>query len=325
VLLRALAPRAALSLAAVALGATVSDPRAAASQGGPAIVHTPAPCLPAGRPARLVACVTPRSRVRHVLVRYRSAGEEWRSAPLRSDAPCFSVALARPGSARLSYVFEAEFASGETLRSPEYALAVVADLADCGAGLAAEAPAPAASVAAAPPRPAPSPPAPSPRVAATPAPEPRPGTSGGSKGRTLAIVAGGAAAVAGGVAVAARGDSTPASSLASGLPPGGVAGVYVGTQTIEHGAGCTGTDDVVLSLALDGVAVSGVLTFTVRTCPCCAPGRGANPVVGTLAGESLRLETPVGFTYTGAFAGNRLAGQLTGPGGLTGSFSVDKR
>jgi hypothetical protein len=128
------------------------------------------------------------------------------------------------------------------------------------------------------------------------------------------------------VALARRDEGTaePAPS-GSGLPPTGVSGVYVGTETINYSGGCVGTDDVVLSLQEAGGTLSGVLTFTVRTCACCASGRGANPVSGSLTGTSLQLTTPSGFSYAGTFAGMRLSGSLAGPGSVTGSWTVDKR
>ena len=86
-----------------------------------------------------------------------------------------------------------------------------------------------------------------------------------------------------------------------------------------------GTDDVVLNLQEAGGSVSGVLTFTVRSCPCCSIGRGANAVSGSLSGTSLGLSTPAGFNYSGSFAGNRITGALAAPGGITGTWSVDKR
>jgi hypothetical protein len=101
--------------------------------------------------------------------------------------------------------------------------------------------------------------------------------------------------------------------------------VYVGTETLAFPGGCTGTDDIVLNLQESSGAVTGVLTFTVRSCACCSAGRGANPVSGRLAGTNLDFSTPVGFSYSGAFAADRLSGALAGPGGVTGTWSVDKR
>lgn len=141
------------------------------------------------------------------------------------------------------------------------------------------------------------------------------------------IILGGAAA-AGGTAVALRASdepSTPATTMGSGLPSTGVAGVYVGIETITYSGTCTGTDDVVLNLQQSGSALSGVLSFTVRTCSCCAAGRGANPVSGIVSDTRVELTTPVGFVYSGSFAGNRLSGSLTGPGGVSGTWTVDKR
>jgi hypothetical protein len=134
------------------------------------------------------------------------------------------------------------------------------------------------------------------------------------------VVGGGALAVASG----SEGSDPPATT-GPGLPTSGVSGVYTGVETVDYGSGCTGTDDIVLNLQEAGGALSGVLSFTVRTCPCCSTGRGANPVRGVLAGTTLELTTPSGFGYQGAFAGNRLSGSLAGPGGIRGTWTVDKR
>jgi hypothetical protein len=190
-----------------------------------------------------------------------------------------------------------------------------------------------------PPRPTPEaarPPVREPRTVPRAAPQapPLPATEaragGGHAVRNLAIVAG-AGAAAGGTALALRNrggggiDAPPATTLGTGLPAGGIAGRYEGTETINYPGGCTGTDDVVLTLEESGGAVSGVLSFTVRPCACCSAGTGANPVSGFASGTSLQFQTPVGFAYSGAFAGTRLSGQLTGPGGIAGTWSVDKR
>jgi hypothetical protein len=82
---------------------------------------------------------------------------------------------------------------------------------------------------------------------------------------------------------------------------------------------------VVLNLQESGSLLSGVLTFTVRSCPCCAAGRGSNPVSGSRSGTSLQLATPIGYSYSGSFAGNRLSGALAGPGDVRGTWTVDKR
>ena len=81
---------------------------------------------------------------------------------------------------------------------------------------------------------------------------------------------------------------------------------------------------LIVRALINGLWLSGVLTFTVRSCPCCASGRGANPVSGSLSGTSLQLTTPIGFSYSGAFAGTRITGALAGGGGVTGSWTVDK-
>ena len=168
-----------------------------------------------------------------------------------------------------------------------------------------------------------SPPPPPPRASATTASE-----SGGHGLRNTALVAAGLAVAGGGVAVATQSKNDAAASpppAGSGLPTTGVSGVYVGTESVSYSGSCVGTDDVVLNLQEAGGALSGVLSFTVRTCPCCSSGRGANPVAGSLLGTSVQLGTPIGFSYSGSFAGDRLSGALAGPGGVTGTWSVDKR
>jgi hypothetical protein len=318
--------RAAAALAAA--GAALGAARDAAGP-GLAIEHTPPECAVAGRPLRLVACVTPRSRVRAVRARYRwDDAAEWRDLALRSDAPCFSAALPAAGPPRrLSYVLEAEGVAGEAARSPVYSGPVARSGCSPGERIVADAAASLAPRAGHPAEPVATRPASTPGPPATLAPGPGPAPGAGKGRRTTAlIVAGGAAAAGGAVAVAARGGaSEPTTTLGSGLPPGGVSGVYVGTQSIAYAGGCSGLDDVVFNLQESVGAVSGVVGFTVRTCPCCAAGRGANPVSGTLAGERLQLQTPVGVAYSGRFSGNRLAGEISAPGGVSGSFTVDKR
>lgn len=175
-----------------------------------------------------------------------------------------------------------------------------------------------------------------PRVPTAPPALPPPSTAatteapkGGGHGlRNTALVATGLAAVGGGLIVATQdkgGTSASPPPSGSGLPASGVSGLYVGTESVNYSGGCVGTDDVVLNLQEAGGALSGVLSFTVRTCPCCSSGRGANPVAGSLSGTSVQLATPIGFSYSGSFAGDRLSGALAGPGGVTGTWSVDKR
>jgi hypothetical protein len=140
----------------------------------------------------------------------------------------------------------------------------------------------------------------------------------------------GAGAAAAGTAVALRNrsaaaDGPPATTLGTGLPAGGIAGRYEGTETVDYPGGCRSTDDIVLSLDAAGGVVAGVLSFTVRPCACCSAGRGANPISGSTSGTSLQFQTAAGFAYSGAFAGNRLSGQLTSSGGIAGTWSVDKR
>jgi hypothetical protein len=59
-------------------------------------------------------------------------------------------------------------------------------------------------------------------------------------------------AAAGGAALAISGNEDPgggpAATTGTGLPPTGVSGVYVGTETVNYSGGCVGTDDVVLNL-----------------------------------------------------------------------------
>jgi hypothetical protein len=196
-------------------------------------------------------------------------------------------------------------------------------------------PAPPPAVAHTPPATAPSPKGPAP-APTPPRTIPPPATTltteapkGGGHGlRNTALVAAGLAAAGGGVVVATQDKGGAAASpppTGTGLPASGVSGVYVGTESVNYSGSCVGTDDVVLNLQEAGGSLSGVLSFTVRTCPCCSSGRGANPVVGSLAGTSVQLGTPIGFSYSGSFAGNRLSGALAGPGGVTGTWSVDKR
>jgi hypothetical protein len=354
VLLRRGAP---LSLAATALAASAAPPGASFH-----VEHTAPACFLADEVPRVVACLVPRSARASVRVLFRADDGPFYAAALRSDVPCYAGVLPRPSASavRVSYVFEAS-AGGVTARSLEHAVPVAADGAACGGRPAAiargvraayDAPpgapgrapgfegrppgASALPAAAPPPRATASvparPPAPPPRATASPA-RPVPSgarTGGGHAVRNLAIVAG-AGAAAGGTALALRNrtgggiDAPPATTLGTGLPAGGIAGRYEGTETINYPGGCTGTDDVVLTLEQSAGAVSGVLSFTVRPCACCSAGSGANPVSGFASGTSLQFQTPVGFAYSGAFAGTRLSGQLTGPGGIAGAWSVDKR
>ncbi len=151
-------------------------------------------------------------------------------------------------------------------------------------------------------------------------------TKGGHGLRNAAIVLGGAAA-AGGAAEALRSEESgpPPTTAGTGLPAGGVPGVYVGVETVVYSGSCTGTDDVVLNLQQSGTALSGVLTFTVRSCPCCSAGRGATPISGFVSDLRVEFSTPTGFGYSGSFAGNRLSGGLSGPGGISGTWTVEKR
>jgi hypothetical protein len=335
-------------------------PAVAAAEGAVRVEHTPPACLLAGRVARLVACLSPRSSRAGLRIFFHAEGSALAySSPLRSDVPCYSALLPRPSptTARVSYWFEAQ---GLGARSQDYEIEVVADASSCAGRLAAladgratwDVPAGAprtppgfegtdvspgsASLAASPTTARPAPPAPRPATpppsasptAATPA-SANPAPGGGGHGlRTVAIVGAGVAA-AGGAAVVVAGNQesggAPAATTGTGLPLTGVSGVYVGTETVNYPGGCVGTDDVVLNLQEAGGQLSGVLTFTVRTCVCCSSGRGANSVSGSLSGTSLSLATPIGFSYSGSFAGNRLAGGLAGPEGISGSWTVDKR
>jgi hypothetical protein len=327
----------------------------AAPQSSPAgfqIDHTPPACFVADKVPRIVACLTPRSSRANVRLLFRAqGGADWYSASLRFENPCYVGLLPRPSrtTGAVGYIVEAEGA-GTTARTVEREVPVVAEAGACvgraatvaeGARASWQAPpgaprtppgfegtlAKTARAAATPP--AAASPRPVPRATApAPAPRPRaPKESGGHGGRNALLVVAGAAA-AGGTAVAVTrkaGEQSPATTLGTGLPQTGVPGVYVGTESLSYSPGCMGVDDVVLNLQGSGSLLSGVLTFTVRTCPCCATGRGANPVSGSLSGTSLQLETPIGFSYSGSFAGNRLSGSLAGPGGVTGTWTVDKR
>ena len=324
--------------------------------------HTPPACVLADKSPRVVACLTPRSTKASVRVLFRAEGSgEWYAAPMRYELPCYQGVLPRPSrsTGRIAYVVEAQ-AGGITARSAEHQVPVAADAGSCpgrpapvadgprasweappGAPrtppgfegsrvkvAAAEVGPPAAAPVTQPPavppvaRPAPKTPPPAPTA------RPRAAKGGGGHGARNALLAVVGAGAAGGAAVAVSrraGEETPATTLGSGLPATGVSGVYVGSENVTYSGNCTGVDDVVLNLQGSEGLLSGVLTFTVRTCPCCAAGRGANPVSGSLSGTNLQFQTPEGFAYSGSFAGNRLSGSLTGPGGVTGTWTVDKR
>jgi hypothetical protein len=327
------------------------------------VEHTPPACFLADEVPRVVACLAPRSARATVRVLFRADDGPFYAAALRSDVPCYAGVLPRPSAsaARVSYAFEAT-AGGVVARSPDFSVPVAADASACGgrpapiargvraayeappgapgrapgfegrppatASAPADPPAPRAADAP-PPRPAAPPPRAAPRPTPGPSPAPAELRSGGHAVRNLAIVAGAGAAAAGtALALRNRGaaaEGPPATTLGTGLPAGGIAGRYEGTETVDYPGGCRGTDDVVLTLDASGGAVSGVLSFTVRPCACCSAGRGANPISGSSSGTSVQFTTAAGFAYSGAFAGNRLSGQLTGPGGLAGTWSVDKR
>jgi len=321
------------------------------------VEHTPPACFVADKSPRLVACLVPRSSRANLRVLFRADdGNAWYATALRYDVPCYWGVLPRPSrtSRRIIYAIEAQ-GVGITARTTEHAVAVAADASACAGRPAPveekvraswEAPAGAprtppgfegtrsagsstgAAAPVAPPLTAPATKPPGPRPAPAAA-TPRPATGGGHGRRNalIAVVAAGAAA-AGGTAVLANrneGSGAPATTLGTGLPATGVAGVYIGTETVNYPGGCVGVDDVVLNLQESGSLLSGVLTFTVRTCPCCATGRGSNPVSGARSGTSLQLATPIGYSYAGSFAGNRLSGSVAGPGGVTGSWTVEKR
>jgi hypothetical protein len=318
--------------------------------------HSPPACFLAEKTSFVVACLTPRSARADVRVLFRADDGPWYATALRYEMPCYRGVLPRPsaGTPRITYVVEAQ-AAGVTARSAEQQVAVAtacAGAAPIAAGQRAawDVPAgaprtppgfegsrarPASQAVVDAPRPTP------PKtVAATPrapervpAPAPPPvaakpeGGSGGHGLRNAAIVLAGAAA-AGGAAVVVRSrddPGAPATTLGAGLPASGIAGTYVGTESITYSGSCTATDDIVLNLQQSASALSGILTFTVRSCPCCAAGRGANPVSGVVSDTRIELTTPVGFGYSGSFAGNRLSGSLVGPGGITGTWTVDKR
>jgi hypothetical protein len=322
------------------------------------VEHAPPACFLADRAPRLVACLAPRATRAQVRLLFRADGSgPWYAAPLAYDVPCYRGTLPRPSRAtgQVSYVVEA-VAGGVTARSAEHAVPVAAEAGACPGRPAAvedklraswtgppgsprtppgfEGSRPAREGAAAVPPAVRASPAPRPAATAAPrpwaAPAPRPAAaSGGGHGRRnlLLAVVGAGAAGGGAVALAGRNQAAgaPATTLGTGLPSSGVAGTYVGTETVSYPGGCVAMDDVVLNLEESGGLLSGVLTFTVRTCGCCALGRGANPVSGARSGTTLRLETPVGFSYSGSFEGNRLSGSLAAPGGVGGTWAVDKR
>jgi len=328
------------------------------------VEHAAPACLLADRTPRLVACLRPRTAKGEVRLFFRAEGlgPEY-SIAMRSDTPCYSALLPRPSrtTSQVRYRFEAR-SGGLTAASPEMSVAVVAEREACAGAVASvaasakdgraawDAPAgapkmppgfegtpPSTATATTGDRPAPLPPPrkaePVPPTASRPpAPSPpaapaAPETGGGHALRNVLIVGAGAAAAGGAVVVAQNGQDSggPATTSGTGLPSSGVSGVYVGRETVNYPGGCVGTDDVVLNLQESGGALSGVLSFTVRSCACCSIGRGANAVSGALSGTSLGLVTPSGFTYSGVFAGNRLTGSLAAPGGLTGTWAVDKR
>jgi hypothetical protein len=320
------------------------------------IEHTPPACIVAEKAPMLVACLTPRASRADLRVLFRADDGAWYAAPLRFEMPCHRGALPRPsaGTPAISYMFEAR-EGGVTARSAEYQVPVAKACTGPAAPIATarvswEAPpgaprtppgfegsrvrsagsGPPATVATAPEAPAlPPPPAKARATPVAPAPASVKADEGGGGGhalRNVAIVVGGAAA-AGGAALALRSDDpgAPATTMGSGLPSTGVAGTYVGTETITYSSSCTGTDDVVLNLQASASSVSGVISFTVRTCSCCSAGRGANPVSGFLSDTRIDLTTPIGFVYSGSFAGNRLSGSLSAPGGVSGTWTVEKR
>ncbi|HET9314255.1 MAG TPA: hypothetical protein VFQ51_01650 [Vicinamibacteria bacterium] len=325
------------------------------------IEHEPPACILAEKSPVLLACVRPHSSSASVRVLFRADEGPWYAAPLRSEMPCHRGLLPRPtaGTPSVSYVIEAR-AGGLTARSAEHRVPVertcLGPAAPVGTTRATwESPEGAprtppgfegarvrAVTAEDRPAPAPTPPPvvsaratpPPPVTAATgsPAPaEPAPPAPAGHKDghglRNAAIVVGGAAA-AGGTALALRSGGAEGASPAttgSGLPPSGIPGLYVGTETITYSSSCSGTDDIVLELQQSSSALSGVLSFTVRTCPCCSAGRGASPVSGFVSDTRVDLSTPIGFAYTGSFAGNRLSGTIGGPAGVTGTWNVEKR
>jgi hypothetical protein len=339
--------------------------------GGLVLEHDPPACWVAEQPPRLVACARPRSEAARLRVLFRAeGGPHWYAAAMRSDLPCFSAVLPRPGrgTAAVRYLVEADSTAGAQTRTREFVATVVGEAAQCpgrvasaakqvkpvweapagaprvppgfegarapqaaspGPAVASQAsPAPPAPAAAAPRAAAPAPPPPMRPVSPPPTTPAAAREGGGSGARTFGLLAAGAGAAAGGAVLATRGEGGGDSATApsgSGLPPGGVSGRYVGTETLTYAGGCVGTDDVVLNLQDAGGRLEGVLSFTVRTCACCAAGRGANPVSGSLAGVAVQLATPVGFSYSGSFAGSRLAGQVAGPDGVTGTFTVEKR
>ena len=326
------------------------------------IEHVPPACIQAEKPPVLLACLRPHSSGASARILFRADDGPWYAAPLRSEMPCHRGVLPRPtaGTPRVSYVIEAR-TGGMTARSAEYDVPVErtcpagaapvgttratwespegaprtppgfegsrvrAEAAQDRATAAPATTAPPVQARATPPPPVSAPAGPPARQPTTPSDPPA--GDGGHGLRNAAIVIGGAAA-AGGTALAIRSNGDPASPPATtgtGLPATGIPGTYVGTETIAYSGSCSGTDDIVLNLQQSSSALSGVLSFTVRSCPCCSAGRGANPVSGFVSDTRVDLTTPIGFAYSGSFAGNRLSGTLIGPSGITGTWSVDKR
>jgi outer membrane biosynthesis protein TonB len=164
-----------------------------------AIAHEPPDCVLAAQRPRLLACISPSSRVAHGQVSLRwtggSASGVWTTVPLVSDAPCFSAVLPRahPGDSLLEYSLEATDPSGATARSGPFRARVVADGAACGGGRVA-------------------------RVASGSEAKPPEGgaghavgaaPSGGGSAKVLLGVLGGGAAVAGGVIAATAHGGAP--------------------------------------------------------------------------------------------------------------------
>jgi hypothetical protein len=327
------------------------------------IEHVPPACIQAEKPAVLLACLRPHASGTSARILFRADDGPWYAAPLRSEMPCHRGLLPRPtaGTPSVSYVIEARNA-GMTARSAEHRVPVeracpgraapvgttratwespegaprtppgfegsrvrVVAAEDRSTAAPAPTPPPPVTPRAGPPAPVAS--SPPPPVPASLAGSDPPDRQGGHGLRNMAIVVGGAAA-AGGAALAVRSSDdqgSPPATTGSGLPVSGISGTYLGTETITYSGSCSGTDDIVLDLQQSSSALSGVLSFTVRSCPCCSAGRGANLVSGFVSDTRVDLTTPIGFSYSGSFAGNRLSGTLIGPGGVTGTWSVDKR
>jgi hypothetical protein len=108
-------------------------PAAAIAQ-GVAIDHKEIGCIVAGKYPKMNACFTPASAVKKARVYFRPETlSTWYYVDMVSDAPCYSVALARPGKIlidkRMYYYVDVQGIG--SARTPEYAPLIVASAEDC--------------------------------------------------------------------------------------------------------------------------------------------------------------------------------------------------